>query len=187
MEQLHWYGFCHYCGQSLADAHSNAEGLKCAHCGNITFMNSVAVAVLIAPCGIHESGRTHGVFIQKRGIAPNIGEWALVSGYVMKGETWEAAACREAAEEIQIVCRYKDVDDECPKHILTDNSSTRTQVIVVGYVEGVYHIAPFVPSTEVLERDVLFPDDTRQLCWPIHRKALALYWEKLGVPHNVKL
>lgn len=180
-KSLPWYGFCHYCGQSLSDALKSPEGPTCIHCGNTIFMNSVVVAVLIAPCLNHPSGRKGGVFIQKRGIAPAIGEWALPSGYVLSGETWESAACREAEEEINIICRHEVTDLEKPKFVHVGNSSNRRQVIVVGAVERVYEVGDFIPNHEVLERDVMFPDDLRQLCFPIHREALRLYWSKLGI------
>ena len=184
---LPWYGFCHYCGQSLTDARKSGEGPTCIHCGNTTFMNSFAVSVLIAPCVNHPSGREHGVFIQKRGIAPAIGEWALPSGYVMSGETWESAACRETAEEINVHCRHEHNHLETPKLVLLGNSTNRRQIIIVGAVEWVHEVGDFTPSHEVLERDVMFPDDERRLCFPIHREALALYWSNLGVRHNIVL
>ncbi len=182
-ENLPWYGFCHYCGHTMQSALRHAEGLHCQSCNHVTFFNSVAVAVLIAPCADHTNGREHGVFIQKRGINPR-GEWALISGYVMQGETWEAAACREAYEEVQIVCRHEEVEAERPQLLLVANSSTLRQVIIVGTVQSVFRVKEFVPTDEVLERDVLFPDDDIQLCFPIHRQALSLYWEALGVPHK---
>ena len=186
-EQLPWYSFCHYCGHSMAGATTTDEGPRCPNCGNVTFLNSVAVSVLIAPCGVHESGRDHGVFIQKRGIEPARGEWALPSGYVMAGETWETAACREANEEINIVCRHEQAAEEKPKMLLLANSSTRKQVIIVGVVKQVFRVGEFAPNEEVLERAVLFPSDDQQLCFPIHRQALAMYWENLGVTHNVEV
>lgn len=184
-QQLPWYGYCHYCGKSLKGAAPSLEGPRCNNCGNITFLNSVAVAVLIAPCHNHQSGRRNGVFVQKRGISPNMGEWALPSGYVMAGETWEAAACREASEEINIHCRLEHSRLENPQLVLLGNSSNRKQLIVVGSVESVYRVGEFVPNHEVLERDVIFPDDKRQLCFPIHRQALALYWSRRNVSHNI--
>ncbi len=104
----------------------------------------------------------------------------------MAGETWQSAACREAEEEIQVVCRHENFEAEVPKHVLTGNSSNRKQVIVVGAVSAVYKVGTFVPSHEVLERDVIFPDDEKRLCFPIHREALALYWSSKGVAHNIK-
>ncbi len=103
----------------------------------------------------------------------------------MAGETWQSAACREAAEEIQIICRHENFAAETPEHVLTGNSSNRKQVIVVGAVSAVYKVGTFVPSHEVLERDVIFPDDEKRLCFPIHREALALYWSSKGVAHNI--
>ncbi len=180
-KSLPWYGFCHYCGHSLTDSLKSLDGPKCINCGNTTFLNSVTVAVLIAPCINHPSGRPHGVFIQKRGIAPAIGDWSLPSGYVMSGETWESAACREAAEEIQVICRPEHSELEKPQLVHVGNSTNRRQVIIVGAVERVYEVGDFIPNHEVLERDVMFPDDLRQLCFPIHREALRLYWSKLGI------
>lgn len=179
------YSFCHYCGEEMSSATETPDGPQCINCGQTTWMNVVGVSVLIAPYRDPESSK-QGVFIQKRGIQPALGEWALPSGYIMKGESWEAAACREANEEIGLVCRHT-VPFEKPKHLLTENSSENTMVIIVGFVEGIFQIKPFVPHPEVLERGILFPDDERQLCFPIHRQALAMYWDKLGIKHSVQL
>lgn len=177
------YRFCYYCGNSTNTASRTSDGIKCSHCNQTMWLNSVAVAVLIIP-HFFVTNQKLGVYIQKRGIEPAYGEWALPSGYVMQGESWEAAACREAAEEIDVICRH-DVAGERPTHLLTESGSQNDKVVVVGVAGGAFHIGEFSPNEEVLARSVIFPDDERQLCWPIHRKALAMFWELRGLSHNV--
>lgn len=188
------YSFCHYCGYSMYNKAVTPDGYRCAHCGETTWLNAVPVAILIAPCGNHHSGRKHGVFTVRRGIPPFVGQLALPGGFITHTdevqETWQAAAVREAQEELNIYCRNGTLM-ETPEHVLTESSygerRTGDRVLIFGSVKGVFHIGTFAPSTEALERVVLFPDDTQQLCFSIHRKALAMHWDSLGVSHNVDM
>lgn len=188
------YSFCHYCGYSMQNKTLTPDGYQCAKCKNTTWLNAVPVAILIAPCGIHESGRPHGVFTVRRGIPPFVGQLALPGGFIIHTkkvqETWQEAAVREAAEEIQIYCRYGN-PMETPKHILTESSYSEKRigdrVLIFGSVRGVFHIGEFQPSPEAEERVILFPDDKEQLCFPLHRKALAMHWSSLGIEHSVEL
>jgi NADH pyrophosphatase NudC (nudix superfamily) len=134
------YSFCHYCGHTLEPEHClTPEGYCCTHCNNITWLNAASVAVLIVPCGIHLSGRKHGVFTVRRGIPPYQGSLALPGGFIMHTpkiqETWQQAACRETGEEIQVFCRY-DVLLERPQHVLTESSYSEKRVgdrvLVIG-------------------------------------------------------
>jgi len=45
----------------------------------------------------------------RRGIAPQVGKWALPGGYMEKGETPEEAACRELLEETRIAVDPEDM------------------------------------------------------------------------------
>jgi len=188
------FSFCHYCSHTMKTAVLTPDGYKCGNCGNTTWMNAVPVAVLIAPCGNHESGRKHGVFTVRRGIPPFVGQLALPGGFITHTdevqETWQAAACREACEEIQIYCRNGTLM-ETPEHVLTESSyserRTGDRVLIFGSVKGVFLIGTFQQTKEAQERVILFPDDEEQLCFSIHRKALAMHWDSLGVKHNVDL
>jgi len=148
---------------------------------------------------MHESGRRNGVFTVRRGIEPFIGGLALPGGFQIYNpfftpkvkEPWEYGACREAYEEINVVCKPHHV-----KHVLTE-SSYRTlpngeedvgaQNLIIGSVMGAFLINEFTPDKEAAERVVLFPDDEEQLCFSIHRKALAMHWDSLDVEHNVDM
>jgi NUDIX domain len=189
------YSYCHYCGNPLDhEVCLTPDGYYCVYCSNTTWLNAIAVAVHIIPAVIDPSGRTHGVFTVRRGIPPFTGELALPSGFIthtsLVQETWQQAACRESNEEIQVVCRH-DVPFERPEHLLTESSYSEhrvgDRVLVVGVSGGAFHVGDFVPSKEALERVILFPDSVEQLCFSIHRKALKMYWDGLGIPNNVHI
>lgn len=186
--------FCSYCGYDMTNALHNSDGLQCLFCDETTLLNAVPVAVLIASCGIHESGRKHGVFTVRLGEGFFKGKIAFPEGSIAhtkeRQETWQQAACRNAYEEINITCRH-DSPFERPVHILTESSYVDKhigdRVFIIGASKGAFGIGPFIPSKKAQERIVLFPDDKEQLCFPIHRKALSMHWDSLGVDHNVDL
>jgi ADP-ribose pyrophosphatase YjhB (NUDIX family) len=43
------------------------------------------------------------LLVQRRNIEPKKGEWALISGYINLGETWQQAASRELEEEMSLL------------------------------------------------------------------------------------
>ena len=176
---------CHFCGKSLEEAIAFDGGLKCSLCKNTNWVNPTPVAVLIAHCGYSEYRDQHAVFAVRRGIEPFKGQLALPSGFIVSGESWQEAAVREANEEIGLHCRVNS-PLECPEHVLTESTPDKKIVLIVGHVQGVFYIEdPFVPNREALERVILTPDVSEQLCFPIHRKALAMYWDERGVKHNI--
>jgi ADP-ribose pyrophosphatase YjhB (NUDIX family) len=68
----------------------------CARCGFDFYQNPVpaAVVVIVAP------DDPQGVLLLKRSTPPGIGRWCLPGGFIRYDETPEAAAAREAREEI---------------------------------------------------------------------------------------
>lgn len=78
-------------------AHEAAPCLRCTACGLVYHLNpAVAVAVFAA----RDDGRA--LFI-RRSREPARGRWAPPGGFIDVGETAEAAAAREAREEVGLV------------------------------------------------------------------------------------
>jgi 8-oxo-dGTP diphosphatase len=88
--------FCPACGTPLATRHrGGAERPTCPACGFVYYADpKVAVAVVITAAG--------RVLLGRRVNEPGRGRWALPAGYVDRGEALEAAAAREAREELNV-------------------------------------------------------------------------------------
>lgn len=149
-------------------------------------MNVPGVAGMIIP-----TGNNANVFGVRRAQEPFINGLALPSGFLIHTkevqETWQEGGLREAYEEINVSCQ----DLDAVEHVLTESSHSERAVgdrlLVIGSYPRVPIIKPFVPNPEISERVELTPDMSEQLCFSIHRRALALYWDKLGVSHNVQV
>lgn len=91
--------FCPSCG-TLLDVRERAgkPRLTCPGCGFVHYADpKVAVAVVV-----EQGGR---VLLGRRVNTPGRGRWSLPAGYVDRGEVVEAAAAREAREEIGVEVR----------------------------------------------------------------------------------
>ena len=88
--------FCPTCGTPLtSQRHGTQDRPTCPACGFVYFADpKVAVAVVITA-----NGR---VLLGRRSNEPGRGRWALPAGYVDRGEALEAAAAREAREELNV-------------------------------------------------------------------------------------
>lgn len=88
--------FCPQCGAQLGRAQRGGrERPACPACGFVHYADpKVAVAVVVA-----REGR---VLLGRRVNEPGRGRWSLPAGYVDRGEVLEAAAAREAREEIGV-------------------------------------------------------------------------------------
>ncbi len=69
------------------------ERALCPVCGYIHYVNPKPVA----GCIVEHAG---GIVLIRRGIEPGLGMWGLPAGYIEWGESAEAAAIRETAEEV---------------------------------------------------------------------------------------
>jgi len=87
--------FCPCCGGPLAGRQlkvGEPQRLVCEACGFVYYLDPK-----LAACAIIEiDGR---VLLTKRAILPGKGLWVIPGGFVDRGETVAAAACREVAEE----------------------------------------------------------------------------------------
>ncbi len=114
--------YCIKCGRNLEK--KEIEGKKrycCPDCGWVHYKNplpSVACVVRKDDC----------VLLIKRGVAPDIGKWALPSGFLEDDESPVEGCIRELEEETGLHGRVKrllDVDNE--------ESSIYGNVLVIGY------------------------------------------------------
>ena len=76
--------------------------VKCEKCGFVKFNNSLPTVVAI----IYDKASNLFLFV-KRSIAPQLGEWDTVGGFLEPGETAEECLIREAKEEIG--CELSDI------------------------------------------------------------------------------
>ena len=95
------YRHCPRCGQALEERvvlPHDPPRLVCAACGFVFYLDpKVAVGAVCRSAS--------GIVLLRRGIEPALGKWVFPGGYVDRGETLEAAAVREAKEEINAEIR----------------------------------------------------------------------------------
>ncbi|OIB58435.1 NUDIX domain-containing protein [Natrialba sp. SSL1] len=87
--------FCPQCGDALETATiEDRERKYCSVCERVVWHNPVPCAT-VAVVDPDESA----VLCVERGVPPGVGEWTLPGGHMEIGESPEAAAARELAEE----------------------------------------------------------------------------------------
>jgi ADP-ribose pyrophosphatase YjhB (NUDIX family) len=87
--------FCSNCGSTLSFAMPPGDHLPrfmCLQCDTIHYQNPK----LVTGCIVEWQGK---LLLCKRAIEPRLGFWTLPAGFMENGETTEAAAARETAEE----------------------------------------------------------------------------------------
>lgn len=158
--------FCKFCGTE----HIAAEYPKtCVSCKQITWVNPIPVAV-IGLCVGHSDGR-EGILIGERGIQPQKGMMALISGFVDPAdETIEAAAVRELSEETGIQLSVNDVE------MVSSYNTGRNMLVfcrskVVLSYETV--MSQFKPNYECPRIDIAW--EPRELAFETHTKMLGVF------------
>ncbi|HEY1991384.1 MAG TPA: NUDIX hydrolase [Gammaproteobacteria bacterium] len=87
--------FCSHCGRELSFITPTGDHLPrfvCGACGSIHYQNPK----LVTGCVAEWQGR---ILLCRRAIEPRLGSWTLPAGFMENGETTQAAAARETAEE----------------------------------------------------------------------------------------
>lgn len=159
--------YCGYCGAQFEFGQPWPR--VCGVCGNVTYRNPLPVAVLIVPV---DMGGKIGVLAVRRSIAPRSGWLALPGGFIEAGETWQAAAAREAHEETGVLVHPGAVR-------VFDVHSAPDVLIVFGQVDPLPHAAlpPLVPTAEASEVVILTkPVD---LAFPLHTTVLHEYLTRM--------
>ena len=168
-----------HCGQCGSRFKSVAFPKECTNCGHIQYTNPNPVAVALVP--VFKSDPTAklqlrmGILLGKRGIHPNIGEWALPGGYVENDfkETAEMAAAREVLEEVGL-----DLDSMDMETSHTAVSGRGSLLIFNDYKKPLH-------ESEVREKCVATSEcpevriawEPEQLCFQTHTAALYKWFK----------
>jgi mutator protein MutT len=158
------YRFCPVCGHTLHSKvikSTEPERLVCEGCGFVFYLDpKVAVGTI---------GTINGeIFLLKRSIEPALGKWVFPGGYVERGETLEAAAVREAAEESNLEVKIDG--------LLNVYSYEGRPIVVVVYAVTVVG-GKLSAGDEALETRLFRPEDIpwQDLAFPSTRDALSHY------------
>lgn len=117
--------FCERCSGALVlkavEGHSRPV---CPVCGFVVYLDpKVAAGVIVT--------LDYEIVLLKRGIEPGIGKWVFPGGYVDRGEQVEAAAAREALEEVGL-----EVEIESLLGVYSYPNVTAVLVVYSGVVVG---------------------------------------------------
>ena len=163
---MNLHTFCSFCGTRFPE---NLDWpRKCPACGNTTYRNPLPVAVVLVPLA-------GGLLLIRRLLEPQAGKLALPGGYIHFGETWQAAAAREVAEETNVVL------DPAKIREFRVRSAPDGTLLIFGLSAPVERAATtaFEPTTEASECRVIrapVPD----MAFPLHAEAVEAYFEQRG-------
>lgn len=99
------YRFCPRCGASLdwkLVKAGDPERLVCSACEFVFFLDPK-----LAACAIFSMDGK--IVLGRRGIEPGYGKWVFPGGFVDRGESVDAAAIREAREEMKVDVKLTDL------------------------------------------------------------------------------
>lgn len=180
MSELVKNSHCSYCGTRFTE--QKLWPRKCFRCYNDSWSNPLPVVVVMLKIAKVVStglgGQTvTGLLIQRRGIEPKKGEWALTGGYIDAGETWQQAAVREVREELNLEIQESSLE------LYGVESSTKKDNILIfctsrgvwdwkGYddpgLEDFFRNDKHIPNHEVEEVGVMW--EPMELAFPAHTK-----------------
>ncbi len=122
--------FCERCSGTLVL--KSVEGHRrpvCPACGFVVYLDpKVAAGVIVT--------LDDEIVLLKRGIEPGIGKWVFPGGYVDRGEQVEAAAAREAMEEVGLEVEIEDLLGVYSYPNVTAVLVVYTGVVVGGKLKG---------------------------------------------------
>ena len=158
--KLHTY--CSFCGTRFPG--DLGWPRRCPACGNATYRNPLPVAVTLVPVD-------GGLLLIRRLVEPQAGKLALPGGYVNFGETWQAAAAREVAEETGVA-----IDPAVIREFRVRSAPDGT-VLIFGLSAPVERAAamafrPTAESSECRVIDAPVPD----VAFPLHAEVIAAYF-----------
>jgi 8-oxo-dGTP diphosphatase len=129
---------CYHCGSSLID-HGPGTHPHCTACGETTWRNSKPTASLLVT---DDRGR---VLLVRRSVEPRTGWWDVPGGFCEPGELPEAAAIREAREELGVEVRLT-----AQTGMYTDVYRDETE-----FTLNIFYAAQIVSGTPVAADDAL--------------------------------
>ncbi|GAA2995507.1 NUDIX domain-containing protein [Actinokineospora diospyrosa] len=153
---------CSFCGTRYPDG--LAWPRRCASCEQTSYLNPVPVAVLLLPVD-------DGLLVVRRDIEPK--ELALPGGFVDHGESWQAAAAREAKEEAGVSV---DADRITLFDALSAPDGT---LLVFGLAPATTKAAlpPSAPTNETTGWELIHSPAT--LAFPLHTKVVKAYFSRV--------
>ncbi|MFB6320261.1 NUDIX domain-containing protein [Saccharicrinis sp. FJH54] len=96
LEPNELFSFCPRCGSDTIESHEENTAIKCKKCGFIYFFNASGAVILVVQNDSDE------LLVTKRAFEPYKGKLDLPGGFIMPGETAEAALIREVKEELNV-------------------------------------------------------------------------------------
>jgi 8-oxo-dGTP diphosphatase len=163
---------CSYCGSKFTE--QTLWPRKCFICYNESYRNPIPIVVSMV--GVLVENRA-GILIQQRNIEPAKGGWALPSGYINHGESWEEAAVRENFEEMGLRSQpeeYQLYDIKKPPSgnmLIFCRNGPMWDGHVMEFVEN------FVPNEEVSALDIYYGD--QELAFPSHNECASEFLKML--------
>ncbi|WP_204450984.1 NUDIX domain-containing protein [Actinokineospora baliensis] len=153
---------CSFCGNRYPDGLPWPR--RCASCGQTSYLNPVPVAVLLLPVD-------DGLLVVRRDIEPK--ELALPGGFIDHGESWQAAAAREAKEEAGVGV---DPDGITLFDVLSAPDGT---LLVFGLAPATTEAAlpPSAPTDETTGWELVHAPV--QLAFPLHTKVVRAYFDRI--------
>jgi ADP-ribose pyrophosphatase YjhB (NUDIX family) len=163
---------CSFCGARFTE--QILWPRKCFTCWNESYKNPIPIVVSMI--GVEVDNRM-GILIQQRNIEPQKGGWALPSGYINHGETWEEAAVRENEEEMGLRSQIEEYYLYVIRKPVSGNMLIfcRTRKVWAGHV--MEFIDKFVPNEEVSTLGIYYGDT--ELAFPIHNECAVDFLAKL--------
>ncbi len=161
--------YCSHCGARFPAALPWPR--RCPACQQVSYRNPLPVAVLLLPFD-------GGLLLVRRAIPPQRGELALPGGFIEIGESWQAAAAREANEELGVTI------DPAQIALFDAANAPDGTLLVFGIAPplAAEAIASFVPNSETLGLAVIHAP--AELAFPLHTAAALRYFQK--DPANAK-
>lgn len=152
--------FCSFCGTQ----HSSENYPKnCPNCQTITYLNPLAVAVILLPVDDQ-------LLVIRRNIPP-VGRLALPGGFIEVSETWQKGGQRELFEETGIEITVEEIQ-------LFDTKSARDgTVLIFGLAaKKSKDEITFTQNTETQE--ITFIDSPVELGFPLHTEIVKKYFTR---------
>ena len=163
---MHLHTFCSFCGARFPG--NPGWPRRCPACGNTTYRNPLPVAVTLVPVD-------GGLLLIRRLVEPQVGKLALPGGYINFGETWQAAAAREVAEETGVVL------DPAKIREFRVRSAPDGTVLIFGRSAPVEPsaVASFEPTAET-SGCLVIRAPVQGMAFPLHAEAIEAYFENRG-------